>query len=338
MLHKDGTITNGAEIISPDGNVTKVGDTPVKLDDGTIVQANGVRAIGEGENQVIIGSKGSITHGNSAVTKNATTEHDSGAITKGNVTQHENGNHTFSDGAILLDDGKMAHLNGEVTSPDGTTVTPDGTTIFQDGSILHSNGDITANGVTSHKDGSKTYGNRVEHENGAITYNDGHVAYPEGTMVDGKGGISFDNGNTYQQIRDLPGGQYTHPATGDIAYSNGSVYHASSGAISNADGFIGRVNHADGSGDKDGTFSMGGTVYWGNGTAANPDKTVELDEHNSGIVVKERTIIHHSGTRTETKNGETKITREDGYTTFPKKEGNKNTKFKGFGLGSKKRK
>lgn len=338
MLHKDGTITNGAEIISPDGNVTKVGDTPVKLDDGTIVQANGVRAIGEGENQVIIGSKGSITHGNSAVTKNATTEHDSGAITKGNVTQHENGNHTFSDGAILLDDGKMAHLNGEVTSPDGTTVTPDGTTIFQDGSILHSNGDITVNGVTSHKDGSKTYGNRVEHGNGTITYNDGHVAYPEGTMVDGKGGVSFDNGNTYQQIRDLPGGQYTHPATGDIAYSNGSVYHASSGAISNADGFIGRVNHADGSGDKDGTFSMGGTVYWGNGTAANPDKTVEFDEHNSGIVVKERTIIHHSGTRTETKNGETKIIREDGYTTFPKKEGNKNTKFKGFGLGSKKRK
>ena len=83
---------------------------------------------------------------------------------------------------------------------------------------------------------------------------------------------------------------------------------------------------------------MGGTVYWGNGTAANPDKTVEFDEHNSGIVVKERTIIHHSGTRTETKNGETKIIREDGYTTFPKKEGNKNTKFKGFGLGSKKRK
>ena len=338
MLHKDGTVTNGSEIMYPDGNVTTVGETPVKLADGTIVQGNGVRAIGEDKNQVVIGSKGTINHANAAVTKNGITKHSSGAKTKGNVTQHQNGSHTFSDGAILLDDGKMVHLNGEVTSPDGTTITPDGSAIFQDGSILHSNGDITANGATFHKDGSKTFGNRVEHDNGAVTYNDGRVAYPDGTIIDGKGGISFDNGNSYQQIMDLPGGQYVHPKTGDIAHSDGSVYHASSGALSNADGFIGRVNHADGLKDKACTFSMGGTVYWGNGTAANPDKTVEFDEHNSGIVVKERTVIHHSGTKTETKNDVTKVIRDDGTTTLPtKKDRNKGTKFSGFGIHSKKK-
>lgn len=336
MLHKDGTITNGSEIISPDGNKTRVGNTPVRLDDGTLVQGNGVRAIGEGENQVVIGSKGSITHGNSAVTKSGRFEHSSGAVTHGSITEHQNGNQSFSDGAVLLGDGKMMHLNGEVTSPDGTTVTPDGSTVFSDGSVLHSNGDVTSNGVTKHKDGCTTYSNRVDHGNAVISYNDGHVSFPGSTMVDGKGGISFDNGVTYQPIADLPGGQYVNPATGDIAYANGSVFHSESKAISNADGVAGRVNHADGGGDREGTFSLGGTVYWSNGTAVNPDRTIEFDEHNSGIVVKGRTITHSSGTRTEMKDSETRISRADGHTTFSKRDKG-NAKFNNFGFRPKKK-
>lgn len=342
MQHADGIYTVGNRIIGANG-VSKQVTQPTKLPDGTVVRPNGDREIngGAAAGGTTIDKNGIVTHGNGAVTKSGVIKHDTGAVSQGTVTKHKNGEQTFSDGAVLSQDGHMVHKYGEVTTPDGTTITPQGDKIFKDGSVLHSNGDTTSNGVTKHKDGSTTYGNRVEHSNGSITYNDGHVAYTDGTMVDGKGNISFDNGNSYNPIQDMPNGKYVHPTTGDIAYANGSVSHTS-GAVSNADGYTGRVNHADGGNGQDGTFSLGGTVYWANGTAVNTDRSIEFDADNSGVVVRGNTVFHQSGTRTVTMNNTTKVIREDGHTTFGTQQQDiqphtNRPKFRGFGVRGGKR-
>lgn len=346
IQHSDGIISIGNQVIGSNGVAREI-TRPTRLPDGTIVRPNGDREINGGvvAGGVTIDKNGVISHGNSASTQYGITKNDAGAISHGVVTQHSDGSQTFSDGSILLDNGNLVHMNGEVTRPDGSVLTPQGDQVFADGSVLHSNGDVTANGVTRHKDGSSTYPNRVEHGNGAITYNDGHVAYQDGIMIDGKGGISFDNGNNYQPIQSLPEGKYVHEKTGDVAYADGTVYHSASKAVSNAEGYLGRVNHADGNSGNEGTFSLGGTVYWSNGTAANPDKTVEFDEFNGGMIVKDQTIIHQSGTtKTITTNGVTKVIRADGHTTFGKdddterKRWDSGTKFSGFGMRSRRKK
>lgn len=329
IQHNDGIYTVGNRIIGANG-VSKQVTQPTKLPDGTIVRPNGDREI-----------NGGAAAGGTTIDKNGIVTHGNGAMTKGTVTKHKDGEQTFSDGSVLLNDGNMAHINGEVTTSDGVTITPQGDKIFKDGSVLHSNGDTTSNGITKHKDGSATYANRVEHGNGSITYNDGHVAYVDGTMVDGHGNISFDNGTSYQSIQNMPNGKYVHPATGDIAYADGSVSHTS-GVVSNADGYIGRVSHADGGNGREGTFSLGGTVYWANGTAANADKSVEFDEHNSGVVVRGNTVFHQSGTRTVTVNNTTKVIRSDGQTTLGNQEQGTQShtnrfKFRGFGTRERNR-
>lgn len=323
IQHGDGIYTVGNRIIGANG-ISKQVTQPTKLPDGTIVRPNGDREI-----------NGGAAAGGTTIDRNGIVTHGNGAVTKGTVTKHKDGEQSFSDGSVLLNDGNMAHINGEVTTSDGVTITPQGDKIFKDGSVLHSNGDTTSNGITKHKDGSTTYANRVEHGNGSITYNDGHVAYADGTMLDGKGNISFDNGNSYQAIQNMSNGKYVHPTTGDIAYADGSVAHTS-GVISNADGYTGRVSHADGGNGQEGTFSLGGTVYWANGTAANADKSVEFDEHNSGVVVRGNTVFHQSGTRTVTANNTTKVIRSDGHTTLGNQETGTQShtnrfRFHGFG-------
>ncbi len=343
MQHSDGIYTIGNRIIGANG-VSKQVTQPTKLPDGTIVRPNGDREINGGAvaGGTTIDKNGVVTHGNGAVTKTGVTKHDTGAVSQGAVTRHKSGEQTFSDGAVLSKDGHMVHKHGEITTPDGTTITPQGDKIFKDGSVLHSNGDTTSHGITRHKDGSTTYGNRVEHGNGSVIYQDGHVAYADGTMVDGKGNISFDNGSSYKPIQDMPNGKYMHPQTGDIAYADGSVSHAS-GAVSNADDYTGRVNHADGDNGKEGTFSLGGTVYWANGTTANADKSVEFDTLNSGVVVRGNTVFHQSGAKTINIDDTTKVIREDGHTTFGTQEqdtqpNTSRRKFRGFGArGGKQR-
>lgn len=347
IQHENGIYSVGNKVIGSNGVAQEI-TKPTRLPDGTIVRPNGDREIngGAAAGGITVDKNGVITHGNGAVTSSGITKHGSGVVSQGMATTHADGSQTFSDGSVLLDDGKLVHLNGEVTRPDGTVMTPQGDKVFSDGSVLHSNGDVTANGVTKHKDGSATYQNRVEHGNGAVTYNDGHVAYQDGIMLDGKGGVSFDNGNNYQPIQSLPDGKYVHEKTGDVAYADGTVYHSASKAVSNAEGYPGRVNHADGSGDNEGTFSLGGTIFWANGTSANPDGSIEFDEHNGGIIVKDQTILHQSGAKTVTVNGITKVIREDGYTTWKSDDTSaddrheykkdKNSKFRGFGIHSRK--
>lgn len=287
ILHPDNTITSGNKIYSPDGNVEQV-TNPTTLADGTTIYPSGARVIGAGDKQIIIGSRGSISHANGAVTKNG-------------ITTHADGSQSFSDGSVHTTDGRVVHLDGSTTNPDGTTVTADGSTIFPDNSILHSNGDVTSNGVTKHADQTTTYGDRVEFDNGSIAYTDGRGFNPDGSIIDGKGNISYDNGRNYQPITE----PITHP-NGDISYANGSVYHASSGAVSNEGGITGRVVHAGSN-----VISLAdGSTFWGNGTAVYADKTVEFD---GGITVKDGTITHSSGTKTTTVNNVTKIIRKDGY-------------------------
>lgn len=340
IQHGDGIYTDGNRILAANG-VSQDVTQPIKLPDGTIVRPNGDREIHGGANAggTTIDKNGVVTHGNGAVSQNGISKHENGAVSKGMVTKHTNGNQSFSDGSVLQKDGNMLHMHGETTNADGTTTTPQGDKIFSDGSVLHHNGDMTAKCATKHQDGSTTYPNRVEHGNGSVTYNDGHVSYADGTTVDGKGYISFDNGKSYQAIQDMPNGKYVHPTTGDIAYADGSVSHVASGAVSNADGYIGRVNHADGRNGTEGTFSLGGSVYWANGTTANADGSIEFDTHNSGIVVKGQTILHQTGTKTSTKDGITQIKRTDGYTTFgqAQTQHRTGTKFRGFGIRSHKK-
>lgn len=307
MKHTDGTITSGNKIYAPDGSVQTVKESTT-LPDGTTLHPNGVRSIGEGDNQVIIGSKGSISHSNGAVTKNG-------------VTTHTDGTQSFSDGSVRMTDGSIAHIDGSITGTDGSTIMPDGSMIFSDGSILHSNGDTTQNGITKHTDQSTTFGDRVEHGNGSISYMDGRVSNPDGSMVDGKGYISYDNGKNYQPITE----PITHP-NGDISYPNGSVYHASSGATSNEGGVIGRVVHAAGAEGTTGSVSIAdGSVFWGNGTAAYADKSVEFD---GGITVRGSTVEHSSGTKTVTVNNITKVIRQDGYLELEKDRPEGNPKYK----------
>lgn len=284
MLHADGTMTSGNKIYSPDGSVKQVTE-PTTLPDGTTIQPNGARVIGDGDGQVVIGSKGSISHAN-------------GAITKNGVTTHADGSQSFSDGSVRTSDDEIVHIDGSTTHADGTTVTAEGAAIFSDGSVLHDNGDITSNGVTKHTDQSTSYPDRVEFDNGSVAYNDGRVSNPDGTVIDGKGNISTDGVN-FHPIEE----PYTHP-NGDISYSNGSVYHAASGVTTNADGEIGHTIHQGGID----SFSDG-SVFWGNGTAVH-HKTVEFD---GGITVKDGTVTHSSGTKTMTVNNVTKIMRNDGY-------------------------
>ncbi len=289
ILHSGGIMTSGNKIYSPDGSIKQAAE-PTALPDGTTVHPNGARVIGEGDKQVVIGSKGSISHANGAVTKNG-------------VTTHADGSQSFSDGSVRRAGGGIIHLDGSVTNPDGTTVTADGSIIFPDSSVLHSNGDITFGGVTKHADKSTTYRDRVEFDNGSVAYMDGRVTNPDGTIADGKGNISEDNGRNYHPITE----PVIHP-NGDISYPNGSVYHASSSVTSNEGGVTGRTVHAP---DAGGVISLAdGTVFWGNGTAAYPDKTVEFD---GGITVKGDTVIHSSGTKTTFVNNITKIIRKDGY-------------------------
>lgn len=299
MKHTDGTITSGNKIYSPDGSVQTITESTT-LPDGTTLHPNGVRSIGEGDNQVIIGSKGSISHGN-------------GAITKNGITTHANGSQSFSDGSVRMTNGNIAHLDGSVTNTNGSTTLPDGSMIFPDGSVLHSNGDTTQNGVTKHTDHSTTFGNRVEHGNGSISYMDGRVSNPDGSIVDGKGFISYDNGKNYQPIIE----PITHP-NGDISYPNGSVYHASSGITSNDGGIVGRVVHAPNANESAGVVSIAdGSVFWSNGTASYADKSVEFD---GGITAKGNTVLHSSGTKTVTVNNITKVIRQDGYLELEKNE------------------
>lgn len=299
MKHTDGTITSGNKIYTPDGNVQTITESTT-LPDGTTLHPNGVRSIGEGDSQVIIGSKGTISHSNGATTKNG-------------ITTHSDGSQSFSDGSVRMTNGGIAHLDGSVTNTDGSTILPDGSMIFPDGSVLHSNGDTTKDGITKHTDNSMTFGNRVEHGNGSISYMDGRVSNPDGSIVDGKGFISYDNGKNYQPITE----PITHP-NGDISYPNGSVYHASSGATSNEGGIIGRVVHAPGANGSAGTISIAdGSVFWSNGTASYADKSVEFD---GGITAKGSTVVHSSGTKTVTVNNVTKVIRQDGYLELEKKE------------------
>lgn len=299
MKHTDGTITSKNKIYSPDGSVQTVTESTT-LPDGTILHPNGVRSIGESNRQVIIGSKGSISHSNGAVTKNG-------------ITTHANGSQSFSDGSVHMTNGSVAHLDGSITNTDGSTILPDGSMVFPDGSVLHSNGDTTQNGITKHTDHSTTFGDRVEHGNGSISYMDGRVSNPDGSIVDGKGFISYDNGKNYQPILE----PIIHP-NGDISYPNGSVYHTSSGATSNEGGIMGRVVHTSNINGTNGVISIAdGSVFWNNGTASYTDKSVEFD---GGITAKGNTVIHSSGTKTVTVNNTTKVIRQDGYLELGKKE------------------
>ena len=285
MLHPDGTMTSGNKIYSPDGSVKQVTE-PTTLSDGTTVQPNGARVLGDGDNQVVIGSKGSVSHANGAVTKNG-------------ITTHADGSQSFSDGSVRTSDDEIIHIDGSTTKSDGTTVTAEGAAIFSDGSVLHDNGDITSNGVTTHTDQSTSYPDRVEFGNGSIAYNDGRGSNPDGTVIDGMGNISTD-GTNFHPIQE----PYAHP-NGDISYPNGSVYHAASGVTTNVDGEIGHTVHQGGI-----DSFADGSVFWGNGSSVNPDKTVEFD---SGVTVKDGVISHSSGTKTFVEKNITKIIRNDGY-------------------------
>jgi len=285
MLHPDGTMTSGNKIYSPDGSVKQVTE-PTTLSDGTTVQPNGARVLGDGDNQVVIGSKGSVSHANGAVTKNG-------------ITTHADGSQSFSDGSVRTSDDEIIHIDGSTTKSDGTTVTAEGAAIFSDGSVLHDNGDITSNGVTKHTDQSTSYPDRVEFGNGSIAYNDGRGSNPDGTVIDGMGNISTD-GTNFHPIQE----PYAHP-NGDISYPNGSVYHAASGVTTNVDGEIGHTVHQGGI-----DSFADGSVFWGNGSSVNPDKTVEFD---SGVTVKDGVISHSSGTKTIVEKNVTKIIRNDGY-------------------------